>query len=131
MRNEELFTDPKDAEIARLKLEIQAFKKYDLKRGKYYADKMQRLGELESLLLEHDPKEEMEKMRKEIIHYSKMIQAYHIEDNRTDEELSEAITIDSLRKRNKYLNEELSKLRSEKSKIATELIKMRNEENKA
>lgn len=46
MLNEKLFDDPKDAEIARLKMTIEKFKEYDKERKKYYADKMQRLGEL-------------------------------------------------------------------------------------
>lgn len=51
MLNQNLF-DKKDIEIAKLKLIIKDFKEYDEKRKKYYANKMQRLGELESFFEE-------------------------------------------------------------------------------
>ena len=47
MINEILFDNPKDAQIAKLKMEIEAFKKYDAERKEYYAKSLQRLGELE------------------------------------------------------------------------------------
>ena len=50
MLNEQLFDDKKDIEIAQLKKVIEDFKEYDEKRKRYYAEKMRRLGELESLL---------------------------------------------------------------------------------
>ena len=52
MLNEQLFDDKKDIEIAQLKKVIEDFKEYDEKRKRYYAEKMRRLGELESLLCE-------------------------------------------------------------------------------
>ena len=54
MLNEHLFDDKKDIEIARLKKVIEDFKEYDEKRKRYYAEKMRRLGELESLFLKSE-----------------------------------------------------------------------------
>lgn len=52
MRNEELFEDKKDIQIARLRLAIEKFKNYDEERKKYYEKHMRRLGEFESLFCE-------------------------------------------------------------------------------
>ena len=40
MLNADLFQDKKDREIARLKLTIESFKKYDKDRKEYYAEKV-------------------------------------------------------------------------------------------
>lgn len=122
MLNKELFDDPKDAEIAHLKMCIEKFKEYDKERKKYYADKMQRLGELESYVQELDTeteigklKEEIMRLRKEVSRLSKEINVRRIEETRTDEELSDVLSRDALRQRNKCLAEEVIKLRKEKS----------------
>jgi hypothetical protein len=52
MINEELFDDPKDVQIAKLKLAIEAFKEYDEKRKKYYKDLAIRAGEMEAYIEE-------------------------------------------------------------------------------
>lgn len=133
MLNKELFEDPKDAEIARLKMTIEKFKEYDKERKKYYADKMQRLGELESYVQEIDTETEIGKLKSQIIDLKKQlgalslkIQVYRIEEKRTPEELSDIISRDSLRQKNKQLNAEVVKLRKEKS----EWIKQKFELNK-
>lgn len=133
MLNKKLFDDPKDAEIARLKMTIEKFKEYDKERKKYYADKMQRLGELESYVQELDTETEIGKLkdtimglRKEVSRLSKEIQVRRIEETRTDEELSEVLSRDALRQRNKKLTEEVVKLRKERS----EWIKQKFELNK-
>lgn len=130
MLNKKLFEDPKDAEIARLKMAIEKFKEYDKKRKEYYADKMQRLGELESYMQELDTETEIGKLkdtimglRKEVSRLSKEIQVRRIEETRTDEELSEVLSRDALRQRNKKLTEEVVKLRKERSKYITGHIK--------
>lgn len=122
MLNKKLFEDPKDAEIARLKMAIEKFKEYDKRRKEYYADKMKRLGELESYVEELDTeteigklKETILKLRKEVSRLAKVIQVRQIEETRTDEELSEVLSRDALRQRNKALTEEVVKLRKEKS----------------
>lgn len=122
MLNKELFDDPKDAEIARLKMTIEKFKEYDKKRKKYYADKMQRLGELESYMDELDNetgigklKETITKLRKEVSRLTKVVQVHQIEETRTDDELSDVLSRDALRQRNRKLTEEVVKLRKEKS----------------
>lgn len=50
--NKDLFDDPKDYTIAKLKETIARFKAYDEERKKYYSKKMVRLGELESYVIE-------------------------------------------------------------------------------
>ena len=122
MLNKKLFDDPKDAEIARLKMTIEKFKEYDKERKKYYADKMQRLGELESYVQELDTETEIGKLKSQIIDLKKQLgalslkmQVYRIEEKRTPEELSDIISRDSLRQKNKQLTDEVVKLRKEKS----------------
>ena len=122
MLNEKLFDDPKDAEIARLKMTIEKFKEYDKERKKYYADKMQRLGELESYVQEIDTETEVGKLKSQIIDLKRQlgalslkVQVYRIEENRTPEELSDIISRDCLRQKNKQLTDEVVKLRKEKS----------------
>ena len=122
MLNEKLFDDPKDAEIARLKMTIEKFKEYDKERKEYYAKKMQRLGELESYVQELDTETEIGKLKSQIIDLKKKLgalslklQVYRIEEKRTPEELSDIISRDSLRQKNKQLNAEVVKLRKEKS----------------
>lgn len=122
MLNKKLFDDPKDAEIARLKMTIEKFKEYDKERKEYYAKKMQRLGELESYVEELDTETEIGKLKSQIIDLKKQLgalslkmQVYRIEEKRTPEELSDIISRDCLRQKNKQLNAEVVKLRKEKS----------------
>lgn len=135
MLNKKLFDDPKDAEIARLKMTIEKFKEYDKERKKYYADNMQRLGELESYVQELDMETEIGRLKQtistlqgQIRKLSKVIEARHIEDNRTEEELSEVIAISKLRKNNRHLKEQVDKLIKERSKWITEQILHKNHE---
>lgn len=130
MLNKKLFDDPKDAEIARLKMTIEKFKGYDRERKKYYADKMQRLGELESYVQEIDTETEIGKLKSQIIDLKKQLgalslkmQVYRIEEKRTPEELSDIISRDCLRQKNKQLNAEVVKLRKEKSEWITKQLK--------
>lgn len=132
MLNKKLFEDPKDAEIARLKMCIEKFKEYDKERKDYYAKKMQRLGELESYVQELDTETEIGKLkdtimglRKEVSRLSKEIQVRRIEETRTDEELSEVLSRDALRQRNKKLTEEVVKLRKERSEWITKQLKQK------
>lgn len=126
MLNKKLFDDPKDAEIARLKITIEKFKEYDKERKDYYAKKMQRLGELESYVQEIDTETEIGKLkdtimrlRKEVSRLTKVVQVNQIEEKRTDDELSYTISCEALRQRNKALTEEVVKLRKEKSEWIT------------
>lgn len=134
MLNEKLFDGPKDAEIARLKMCIERFKEYDKERKKYYADKMQRLGELESYVQEIDTetdigklKEEIMRLRKEVSRLSKEINVRRIEETRTDEELSDVLSRDALRQRNRKLTEEVVKLRKERIEWITKRLKQNQE----
>ena len=134
MMNKELFEDQKDAEIARLKMCIEKFKEYDKERKKYYADKMRRLGELETYVQEIDTeteigklKEEIMRLRKEVSRLSKEINVRRIEETRTDEELSDVLSRDALRQRNRKLTEEIAKLRKERSEWITKRLKQNQE----
>ena len=134
MLNKELFDGPKDAEIARLKMTIEKFKEYDKERKKYYADKMQRLGELESYVQEIDTETEIGKLKSQIIDLKRQlgalslkVQVYRIEEKRTPEELSGIISRDSLRQKNKQLTDEVIKLRKEKSEWITKRLKQNQE----
>lgn len=134
MLNKKLFDDPKDAEIARLKMTIEKFKEYDKKRKEYYAGKMQRLGELESYVQEIDTETEIGKLKSQIIDLKKQlgalslkVQVYRIEEKRTPEELSDIISRDCLRQKNKQLTDEVVKLRKEKSEWITKRLKQNQE----
>ena len=134
MLNKELFEDPKDAEIARLKMTIEKFKEYDKERKKYYADKMQRLGELESYIQEIDTETEIGKLKSQIIDLKRQlgalslkVQVYRIEEKRTPEELSDIISRDCLRQKNKQLTDEVVKLRKERSEWITKRLKQNQE----
>lgn len=119
MLNEHLFDDKKDIEIARLKKVIEDFKKYDEKRKRYYAEKMRRLGELESLLCEINEAEDEKDLRKVILNQkkaitdlSRIISVRRIEENRTSEELGEIISSNQLRKNNKALKKRIKELQA-------------------
>lgn len=134
MLNKALFYDPKDAEIARLKMAIEKFKEYDKRRKEYYAEKMKRLGELESYVQEIDTeteigklKDTIMKLRKEVSRLSKEVQVRRIEETRTDEELSDVLSRDALRQRNRKLTEEVAKLRKERSEWITKRLKQNQE----
>ena len=123
MLNEHLFDDKKDIEIARLKKVIEDFKKYDEKRKRYYAEKMRRLGELESLLCEINEAEDEKDLRKVILNQkkaitdlSRIISVRRIEENRTSEELGEIISSNQLRKNNKALKKRIKELQATVSK---------------
>lgn len=114
MLNRKMFDDPKDAEIARLKMTIEKFKEYDKERKAYYADKMRKLGELESYMQEIESGGTgslIATLRKQVSRLSKEIIVRGIEETRTDDELSEIISRDSLRRENKSLREKLRMMR--------------------
>lgn len=136
MINKELFDNPKDAQIAKLKMEIEAFKKYDAERKKYYAKSLQRLGELEAwydeindFRLKKDTKEELKKLVKQqkmqIAELSLKIQVQNIEDKRGIDELKEAVSCDNLRKHNKSLQSRVESQAKVISKLVYELNKLR------
>lgn len=130
MLNGNLFDDPKDKEIARLKMAIEKFKEYDEERKKYYSEKLQRLGELESYVEEIESGTEIGKLRNTITELrnkvrqlSKVIQVYKIEETRSEEELSEVIANNELRKRNRRLSEQVGKLIKERSEWITKKLR--------
>ena len=136
MLNEHLFDDKKDIEISRLKKVIEYFKKYDEKRKRYYAEKMRRLGELESLLCEINEAEDEKDLRKVILNQkkaitdlSRIISVRRIEENRTSEELGEIISSNQLRKNNKALKKRIKELQATVKELIAKVVKL--EEKKA
>lgn len=108
--NKDLFENAKDIEIAQLKNLINQFKEYDKKRKEFYAEKMKRLGELESYVAEIEDEHGIENMRltiksmeTELKRLRQLIKAYKIDTTATDEELNEKISAEKLRIKNQKL----------------------------
>lgn len=117
MLNKDLI-DPKDIEIAKLKLTIEKFKKYDAERKQYYSNALQRLGELESYVQELEADSVIPKLKKKVDEQGKQLRylnrvitanKYHLFND--DYTLTSAITENELKERNKVLSKELTNLR--------------------
>lgn len=130
MMNKALIGDRKDVEIARLKMMIEKFKKYDKNRTEFYAKKMQRLGELESYVVELEEKSETGKLEAKIkdlrsqlstlnkvIQYNKMIVP-------EKEQMDLCLNYNNLKNRNKNLSDENKKLKDTISQLVTRLNKL-------
>ena len=126
----------KDLKIAALEKTIKSFKEYDKERKEYYKEKLIRLGELESLLLEIE--ESDDKLRKTIIEQRKMLgklnliikskdleetRDYYLENEEELDGLKEKEQNILLKKRNKSLKEENKRL---KNSISSLLSKINN-----
>ena len=129
MLNEKLFDDPKDAEIARLKMCIEKFKEYDKERKEYYAKKMRRLGELESFVqeIEYGRKSgESEliiaKQKITIGKLNRVIQSRGILDKMSDEDAKRIIEFDRIMEENKRLKSEIKSLHKAISELSTKCI---------
>lgn len=137
MLNKKLFETKKEAEIARLKMSIEKFKEYDEARKKYYADKLQRLGELESWYDEiKDSKNDVTQLRlkvteqqEEIKKLRKFIQIYKIRTNYNNEELNEEITIENLKRENKNLRERSKVMKNTLNNLILKLNKLEGHES--
>ena len=130
MMNEHLFDDEKDKEIARLKMLIERYKEYDKERKKYYSKKMQRLGELESLLEEKQDtcsplESQVLKLKQEIKRLNDIICVRGIEDNRPQEELTEIIRADEYRRQNKALRERIKGLLDNYDRLFSENVRLK------
>lgn len=132
MINKDLIGDRKDVEIARLKMIIEKFKKYDKDRTEFYANKMKRLGELESYVIELEGKSETGKLEAKIkdlrnqlstlnkvIQYNKMIVP-------EKEQMDLYLNYNNLKNRNKNLSDENKKLKDTISQLVTRLNKLEN-----
>ena len=138
MLNADLFQDKKDREIARLKLTIESFKKYDQERKEYYAEKMNRLGQFESYIseLENDENSPMSVIKKleekiasqkdEIRTLSMNIQAHNIGINIDTDVLSLNISKKSLSQANEKLRKENKNLRNTVYQLTTELNQLKS-----
>ena len=132
MINKDLIGDRKDVEIVRLKMMIEKFKKYDKDRTEFYAKKMQKLGELESYVIELEEKSETGKLEDKIkdlrnqlstlnkvIQYNKMIVP-------EKEQMDLCLNYNNLKNRNKNLSDENKKLKDTISQLVTRLNKLEN-----
>ena len=98
---------------------LKDFKEYDEKRKRYYAEKMRRLGELESLLCEINEAKDKADLRKVILNQkkaitdlSRIISVRRIEESRTSEELGEIVSSYQLKKNNKELKKRIKELQA-------------------
>lgn len=137
MLNRKLFNSKRDAEIARLKMAIAKFKEYDQERKQYYAEKMQRLGELESWYNEiKDSKNDVTQLRlkvaeqqEEIKKLRKFIQIYRINTNYSNEELNEGITIENLKRENKNLRDRSKAMKETLNNLILKVNKLEGHES--
>lgn len=117
MLNKDL-VDKKDIEIAKLKLAIEKFKRYDAERKQYYSDALKRLGELESYVEELEAgtvipklKEKVTEQRKQLGYLNNVITVNQYQLFNNDYILTSVITAKELRERNKVLGKEIKNLR--------------------
>lgn len=125
MLNKKLFNDPKDAEIARLKMTIEKFKEYDRKRKEYYADRMRRLGELESFMdeIKHgktsgEAELIIAKQKLEIAKLNRIIQARKITEEMSEEDARRIIDFNRINEENKRLKSEIKSLHKSVSDLS-------------
>lgn len=125
--------DPKDLEIAKLKLAIEKFKKYDSERKQYYSKSLQRLGELESYVQELESnsvipslKGKIEQQKKELAYLNRVITAnkYHLFND--DYVLVCAVTVNEALEKNKSLYKEVKNLRQTIKDLICQLNKKNN-----
>ena len=128
--NKSLFKDARDYEIAKLKFTIERFKKYDEERKSFYRDKLQRLGELESYIIELESgmlvdelKSKIENQKKEIQSLNKIIKAHNIDCSKSEEDVYNTIRMDSLKRQNQELRKRIKNLKIALSKAINELNK--------
>lgn len=137
MRNKYLFDNPKDIKIAKLQLMITKFKKYDQKRKQYYADKLQRLGELESWYDEiksevGEPEQlkiKVAEQKEEIKKLKKFIELSKIRTDLNEDELNESITIENLKRQNKNLRERSKVMKKTLENLILKLSKLEGHEH--
>ena len=136
--NEDLW-DPKDLEIAKLKRKIQklkgsiiAFKKYDEERKQYYSEVSQKIGELESYILELEHDSGLEKiirLNKEYKHQINILTKKHYLSKvleMSDDEVIELSTKEQLKQKIKSLQEDLLRERKSKDDLWSMIAKYRN-----
>ena len=122
--NKDLFDDPKDYKIARLKETIEAFKKYDSERKQYYKEVIEENTWLkEELELNKDT----EKFRKRLHDLSIAIARKNLELNGiTDEQIEKwksDITYLQFKEENSKLRKEIKELRKTVSDLTTKLAR--------
>lgn len=137
MLNEDLFSDQKDKEIARLKATIEQFKKYDKERKEYYSSKLIRLGQLESYVQEiNNSIEDKDEKDKTILRLNQIIHNQRTElrslqkimsqkniDIEQEKENLETIDLVKLKKELKTLKDENIKLKKEIGNLVYRLSK--------
>lgn len=137
MLNRKLFNSKRDAEIARLKMAIAKFKEYDQERKQYYADKMQRLGELESWYEEmksngdelNQLKIKVAEQKEEIKRMRRSIELYKVRTDMDEDELRESITIENLKRENKNLRDRSKAMKETLNNLILKLSKLERHES--
>lgn len=116
--NKALFKDSRDYEISKLKFTIKKFKEYDEERKIFYKDKLQRLGELESYVIELESEKmvdelkiKIENQKREIQNLNKVIKIHNIDCSKSEDEINNIIKIESLKEQNKKLRKQIKSLR--------------------
>lgn len=103
MINEELFTDPKDLQIAKLKYTIESFKKYDKERTQLISSLQQEIGKLKAYIEELEGDELVKSLRSKIKNQKEQLKSLHAQLYVSQLEISrisdlEIVTRDSLKK---------------------------------
>lgn len=133
MLNKDLFDDKKDAEIARLKMTIEKFKEYDQKRKQYYNEKMERLGELESLVQEMEDGEDMGakliRYKNRLSYLEQLIRAKNIQEDMSLEESKEIIKFNEYKSKNEELRSRIKSMSDTISNLAIENVSLKNKIN--
>lgn len=126
MLNEELFEDKKDAEIARLKMAIENFKKYDNERKEYYAKSIRRLGELESFVQEIEneqpDKAYLARCKKRLSYLEQLIRAKGIQEDISLEEAHDLINNKMYKQKYKEMQSRINILANTVSSLTSENI---------
>lgn len=132
--NKDLFDDPRDAKIAQMRIEIDAFKKYDQRRKDYYKaviDENKRmrdeLNRGRDILREDDKDALIAKLKKQIADVNVAMERKGLTMNGvTDEQLAnwrDEINVVSSYTNISKLNAEIKRLRKENKDLVHRLIK--------
>ena len=134
MINENLIDNP---EIARLKLQIEKFKKYDAERKKYYSNALVRLGQLTEFFEELDnckdhPYRKIKNLKTEVNRLRLIIEHSKLEDSHDPNTLirySLELKNRDLNKQVSVLTKKIQKLTKENKELVNRIINTKKIEN--
>lgn len=125
----EILQNPKDVQIAKLKLAIKNFKKYDEERKIYYSNALQELGELKSYIAELEDTNKLiakvGRLESQVRKLNAFIRTYRIKEysEREIEEAKQIQTKSQLLNTLKECRQEIKSLRKVNSDLIAKLIK--------